>query len=116
MATCFISRVSSTGSLTDAFCDDPNNIQHNTTPKSATKKFTHLYDALNYSSLTEKVEKIDNCFPCGVCREKCQTKQYINADDEINFDNYIDDNKCILNLCCICENKDEIKRHWKILQ
>lgn len=108
MSSCFISRISSNSSLSDAFCDEPNNTQHNVTPKSVTKKFNHLYDALSYSSLTEKAEKKDNCFPCSVCREKCETKQYV----EIGFE----ENKCVLNLCYFCEDKDEIKKNWKISQ
>ena len=60
MPTCFISPVSSKDSLSDAFCDESNDTLYIMTPKSATKKFTQLYEALNYSSLTKKVEKMNN--------------------------------------------------------
>lgn len=98
------SRVSSSGSLTDAFVDNSDDVV--ITPKSTTKKFSHLFDALSYSNLSNKIDNINEQLQlniCNICREKCITKKYTN-------------NSTHLNLCDICENTDEIKKNWLIVQ
>lgn len=110
MSNLLISRVSSLGSMSDAFFDNSSELTNMSTPKSTTKKFSHLFDALSYSSLSDKLDKINEqqmSNVCNMCREKSTTKKYINKlEDKNNTKNIY------LNLCYFCENEDEIKNNW----
>jgi hypothetical protein len=69
---------------------------------STTKKFSPLFDALNYSSLVEKINILETV--CSICRKKCSTEQYTEIDNQSS--------KIVLKLCKTCENRADVKDNW----